>query len=417
MSRARPDPKADMPNLNQPDVVGVLHRMAKSFEDCTLDAPRPYDQDVRISGTITLDADLKIDRLEAQPATGERFSLFKPKALKSALKAARSRVQSQPKQVVEDMAPEWLDHPVLSAKASQASPVLAYKKKIEKVVDRVETSTCGSCKGKGSRVVTRNEPTSTPCHACGGSGGRMVTTYVNSPGTTAHGTPTSEYRMCGHCGGSGKWSGPSRTVTETVTCNTCSGKGEISKTYYKKQTVFLAYQVETKAKLVCTPRMSRQLSALAKRTGQDLPFDVMLKASPDAKLDLRTGNRKLSLKWTATVPFCTHSVAYRGKEAGKIVTLPENGQQIAIADDYVFDRGLKSLMPTIKSLNRETIVAARQENFLLDKLADFGGQGHKALDWSSLAWSVSPKVTAKALKAAGRATKRGTGLLGRLGLG
>lgn len=202
-----------------------------------------------VSVPVTVAADIERGRVEKEPASGDRYRFLRPKIVSKALAAEADRAHKTPATVVRGIAPEWLGKPHLEGKKVVRSDVLAYTRRSERVVDRVETSDCATCHARGHYTHTWSEPIRQPCPGCGGAGGRTVTKTSYSPGTTAHGQQYQEYQICWHCSGSGFITVGYEKKSEVRQCGSCGGTGKIHTTFYKMRVFYEEIRIQTEVKI------------------------------------------------------------------------------------------------------------------------------------------------------------------------
>lgn len=195
---------------------------------------------VNVTNRVTMHHSITELKLERPPEAARKYLFFRPRLVRKALVEVRHRQQANPEEFLKQHAPAYLSGAISSSTYDKHFEPLAYRQRTAKVLDKVETRSCRRCDGKGNYTETRTEGTQITCQSCAGTGVRLVTEYINSPGRTDHGTPVSNFKICACCVGSGYLSGPTRTWTETVSCERCNGTGQLEKKYYRKEGVFYA---------------------------------------------------------------------------------------------------------------------------------------------------------------------------------
>jgi hypothetical protein len=329
--------------------IELIRNIAQSLPDYELSLPSEAPETISVITDIKISCGLEISRQDDKPKAGEQFNVFKPNTLKSAVKRSKTKGAKSPLKIVQSIAPEWLQTPALEGRKTLVSGIIAFQKETEKVVDRVDSTVCSSCSGRGSITRARTERPSITCTACGGSGGRAVTPYVNSPGTTGHGMPTTVFRACSRCVG-GTTTGPPVTKTETHTCGKCNGNGKLEKKFYKNKTFYKVFRVSTSLEIQGKEKASKSIARLRKHSpSPKTTLGELAKISPPAALKTIEKNSKLRLSFIIIVPFSKCEVLRKGRNIGTLYCVPEDGSAFAVADSQFFDRGSKSKPPKFQS--------------------------------------------------------------------
>lgn len=397
--------------------IEILKEIAQSLDGYDFLPPTDAPETITVQGEIIIQCQVEQSRQDEKPSQGTNFTFFKPKALTDALKRRKTEAAKAPHKLVQSLAPDWLKKPALNGKKTSRTDILAFRKDSEKVVDRIETISCRSCRGNGSVQVTRTESTSVPCLSCGGAGSRSVTTQIYSPGTTDHGAPRTELRACSLCGGSGNASGPSKTVTETQTCGRCQGSGGVQKTIHKQKTFYETFRVTTALVLVGKERSSKTIQNMRKHTGsQKVSLTGLLKICPSPVISVTEKKAKIRLSTKITLPISARTVTRNKKVVGTVYTIPEDGSVLSISSTAFFDPGMKQKTRQISRLGPEEFTSATTEDFVLRELLHAIENKRTKLVEEALSWSVSPPVFDKAIKATRRSMRKGKGFLSRIGL-
>ena len=391
-----------------------VREIAASLGNFEFDAGTDLIEVIKVSSVIRIGNKITSERQEEEPDRGKLFTLLKPAALKDAFKEAQHISAVTPQQVVSEYADEWLANPVLKGSVSRRSDILAYRPASEKVVDRVEVNQCAKCRGACKVVETRQEPVYYPCP--GGCSGGVVYSqgYVNAPGTTAHGQPTTESRMCGHCGGKGKVYSHSRNVQQTHSCRDCRGKGEVEKTYYRRNTFYWAYRVETSISVKGREITSNILKTLRRVTkSEDLSLERLRATASAMDIAKVAAPSKISLDFELTISLRRYLVSSAEGEVGQVFVIPGLADPLVAADRAFLDKPLKARRKFIAGMTVEPFLQSVDGNAMLKFLMDAVDAG-RGIESSDLAWSISSRPLKRMLRTVRKAAGREPGILSKI---
>lgn len=353
-------------------IIECIRIALESLGPYVLEPGTECHEELKGSARITIKNEFYVDTQDAEPDTGTKIGLFKPAPLKRDLADAKRRASSAAAEVLEEIAPTWLKAPPLDETRSDYGKIHGYKIVNERVVDRVDIQKCTSCGAKGFTRISRNVPKTVKCSSCGGLGYRTVSGYINSPGTTAHGTPTTRNEPCYSCRGTGEVNSGTETINETIRCRECGGKGQFEHTSYKNQTRYKVHRVRTQLKSKGREKVTRQLKRLLARAGTSaLDRDSLLTQSSDSEVTVRSKRSTVLIDYRVPVPLTPLEVRTEtGRKVGVIYQIPMGDKIFRTTEKFFLDKALKKKCRQIAKLNKETVHDAYQEDAFFRLLVD-----------------------------------------------
>jgi len=361
-----------------------------------IDSGSELDEELTVSSVIKIGTKVRSDRQEVEPNSGSLFALFKPRALRNALKEARELSNSTPESVVRDLASQWLSVPTLKDSVHRQSDILGFRSASEKVLDRTEIVTCDKCQGNGRFETTRQEKVFNPCPASCSGGIVYEQGYTHAPGTTAHGMPETKSRMCPHCAGQGKVYSHTKDVHQVYSCSPCRGTGKVEKKIFKRNTFYRAYRVETLMAIKGKETVSNSIKLLRRVTkSQELDLDRLRLAASSVNMTTAPERAKLSIKFDMRIPLRRYSFKVAEREIGQVFLI--EGISFLAADRPFFDDFVKEKRKQIAGMTGSQFQGVVQGDPFLQFLCH-AVNSNLPLDSIDVGWSISPRPLKRLLK-------------------
>jgi hypothetical protein len=343
-------------------LAGVALRSAQIRLGEVIDATS-YSVDV--SNRVTVRHSIVRLRLEKPPEGARKYLFVRPKLVNQALAEIGARQRADTEAFFKAHAPEYLSGSISGASYDHDFPPVAYKQRTEKVLDRVETDTCRRCSGKGQYSETRTEYPKTTCLFCGGAGGEVVKGFLNQPGTTAHGAPVEQFKICTGCGGVGTVSGPMRTWVETIACSRCGGRGQIETKHYRKEKICLADAVRSQFRREATFTWPAEIQRLIKHmlVGDEELFAFCVKSGETCKVE--ASEVLIDVKVNMTIEQRRVEV----DEALSAVSILKLGNRVVLfADTPILDSHLTRLRTELSGLSWKQVQKRAEESEFLARM-------------------------------------------------
>jgi len=398
------------------NTLDQIRAVISSLGDYTLGESFEKREELRGSASITIKNSIEEGTQDDEPSTGKTFVLFQPSALKATLRERETKAKTDAIAMVQSVAPDWLKGASLAGELTQSTEILGYKSKIERIVERVDRTVCRPCTGTGVIRSTRNVTNYQNCMSCSGRGSITVTGFMNRPGTTAHGAPTSETRTCMHCGGSGKISTGTRAVQQATKCNQCGGAGKFEKEVFQDKRRFKTYRVCTRVAISGKEKRTKLLNRLALHT--ETPFlrrENLFTANTECSINVRPKRRAVTIDYRIEVPLVAHEVrSDTGRKTGMIYESDAGIGSVILAEKPFLEKALRKKCRQISKLDRTTFPDAMAEDAFIRTLYHASLKPDKPLEPLSFGYLFSAESLNEAVETAGKAARRKPGLLSRL---
>lgn len=387
----------------------IIRVILASIGDLQLRELTPLEEKITVSSTLTISTGIVTGRQETEPETGSKFLLFKPRALRRALRDAVVSRKRKPVDVIGQIAPEWLSVPTVEGSESERTATLAYETASSRVVDWVETNTCGGCNGMGNCWSEVKVPIKVVCLRCSGTG------FVTKDGSAFHGDIMTHSGICLYCKGEGMIQ--TGTTTESVkgTCGRCNGSGENETIHYKNLRFYRTFHVATTVSATGKEKVSKFIRHLRRYTGaEELSLESLFEVATTKAREESVGNSRVKLRYTLAVPFSRYEVSERGKTLGILYGIESEGSTFYCADYAFLDRQLNRKRKLIARMSAEEFLNATEQDGFLRYLFQLSQRSSlPEFNRDMLAWLFTERMLLKTIATVAKTAKKRKGFFSR----